>query len=99
MKFRQGGAWERSRHWPILTDASHSSYPEQTALAFSLGLWACEDPLLGGWLHTVKSMTATQSEGRPLHHILVVAAVVCRVGLPAVLKVVGQHVVPAVLLL
>lgn len=35
----------------------------------------------------------------PLHHILVDAAVVCRVGLPAVLEVVSQHVVPAVLLL
>lgn len=36
----------------------------------------------------------------PLHHILVVgAAVVCRVGLPAVLEVVGEHVVPVVLLL
>lgn len=39
------------------------------------------------------------SQTPPLHHILVVAVVVCRVGLSAVLKVVGQHVVPAVLLL
>lgn len=35
----------------------------------------------------------------PLHHKLVVAAVICRVGLSAVLEVVGHHVVPAVLLL
>ena len=34
-----------------------------------------------------------------LHHVLRVAAEVCCVGLPAVLKVVSQHVVPVVLLL
>lgn len=35
----------------------------------------------------------------PLHHILMIAVVVCRVGLSAVLKVVCKHGVPAVLLL
>lgn len=45
------------------------------------------------------SMTATRVRTSPLHHILVVAAVVCCVGLPAVLEVVSQDVVPAVLLL
>lgn len=38
-------------------------------------------------------------EGPPLDHILGLAVVVRRVGLSAVLKVVSQHIVPAVLLL
>lgn len=59
-----------------------------------------------GAVKTAAGRVATHSyvydsnpETPPLHHILVVAVVVCRVGLPTVLKVVGQHVVPAVLLL
>lgn len=65
------------------------------------GVWSkCKNLQLGGRLHTVMSMTATQREGRLLlHHILVVVAVVCRVSLPAVLEVVSQHVVKVVLLL
>lgn len=35
----------------------------------------------------------------PSHHVLVRAAVIGRVGVPAVLEVVAQHVVPVVLLL
>lgn len=42
-----------------------------------------------GWCHG-------QGQNPPSHHVLVVAA---RVGVPAVLEVVGQDVVPVVLLL
>ncbi len=74
--------------------------PEQTALAFSL---------VGGAVSPAAGRAATHSnvhdsgpergQTSPLHHILVVAVVVCRVSLSAVLEVVGQHVVPVVLLL
>lgn len=72
----------------------HSS--TQTALS----LQVIETCLWAAGLHAVMSMTATRVRtSPPLHHILVVAAVVCRVGLLAVLEVVSQDVVPAVLLL
>lgn len=40
-----------------------------------------------------------RGQSPPSHHVLVVAAVIRRVGVPAVLEVVAQHVVPVVLLL
>lgn len=72
---------------------------KQTALAFSLVFRV-------GWRPTARRAAThsnvydsdpEQRHTPPLHHILVIAAVVCRVGLPAVLEVVSQHVVPAVL--
>lgn len=88
--------WERSHHWPVTADPS---FPQQTALALSLVFGA-------GW-RPAAQRAATHSNvydsdpegGRapPSHHVLVVAAVACRVRLSAVLEVVGQHVVPTVL--
>lgn len=96
MKLGQGGVWERSHHWP-----SHSSYPEQTAFAFSIVFGAGLCPAVGRVATHSNVYDSPPERGQipPLHHILVVAAVVRRVGLPAVLEVVGQHVVPVALLL
>lgn len=58
-----------------------------------------EDPLIGGAATHSKVYDSHPEQGHnpPLHHILMVVAVICRVGLPAILEVIGQHVVPAVL--
>lgn len=94
MKFRQGerrgGRGHMTGPW-CRTPLSSA----QTGLR----LQVIETCLWAAGLHKVMSMTATRVRTSPLHHILVVAAVVCCVGLPAVLEVVSQDVVPAVLLL
>lgn len=58
--------------------------PRQRALAFSL--------------EQEREPASARPERLELHHELVVAAVVCHVGLPAVLEMVGQNVVPVLLL-
>lgn len=85
----------------IMINSSHSYHPEQRVFAFSLELRVgVEGPLQGGRLNSnVYDSDPVQGQTPPLHHILVIATVVHRVGLPAVLEVVCRHIVPAVLLL
>lgn len=49
--------------------------------------------------YTQRCLCPQPGQSPPSHHVLVVAAVIRRVGVPAVLEVVGQDVVPVVLLL
>lgn len=106
MKFRAGGALETSGNLAVRTDSSSAYQDKQHVPSDSSVKRGGEDPLLrgkkGGGVAIHSNVDDSDPErGRyPLSdHVLVVAAVVCRVGLPAVLKVVGEHVVPAVLLL
>lgn len=52
-----------------------------------------------GYTPSVYDSDPERGRAPPSHHILVAAAVVCRVRLSAVLEMVGQLVVPVVLLL
>lgn len=85
------GAWERSRH-QCGRLFSFFTLQNQQQLLQSLMWWAAthSDVHDGG---------PAWGQSPPSHHILVVAAVICREGMPAVLEVVAQYVVPVVLLL
>lgn len=83
------GAWERSRH-PCGRLFSFFIVQNQQQLLQSDAVGSYSDVCDGG---------PQPGQDPPSHHVLVVAAVIRRVGVPAVLEVVGQDVVPVVLLL
>lgn len=87
-----GVAWERLCYRLIMTAHRVLPYPNQNIPLIQSGAPERQ-------LHNSTVIDGDPAWGRttPLYHILVVAA--CRVGLSAVLEVVGQHGVPAVRLL
>lgn len=81
------GAWERSGHQCARLFSSMVQNRQQLLQSDAVGSY------------TQRCLCPQPGQSPPSHHVLVVAAVIRRVGVPAVLEVVGQDVVPVVLLL